>query len=81
MLKIRDKVNLDSLLNFKFKKYEYPYGTRYERTAVNGAEIFIYAHNRMIQINLDGYTDYVIANSLGSRLVDDLVDEGYVEEI
>lgn len=81
MLKIKDEVDLDSLLDFEFEKYEYSYGTRYERTTASGIEIFIYAHNRIIQINRYGYTDYLAANSLASSLVDDLVDAGYVEDI
>ena len=83
MLKIKDKVNLDSLLelDLHFNKVEYPYGTRYERKSVNGVEVFIYSHNRIIQVNFDGYTTYIKPNSLRSNLVYDLIDKGYVEEI
>ena len=56
MLKIRDNVNLDSLLELElsFNKFEYHYGTRYERKSINGIEVFIDARDRIIQVNFDG---------------------------
>lgn len=83
MLRIREDVSLDSLLELElnFSKFECPCGTRYERNSINGIEVFIYAHNRIIQVNFDGDIQYIKANSLRSSLVYDLVEKGYVEDI